>query len=464
MNRKQKKAFFKFLRYVPRAEALESRNLLAVMTGDSPFQNPLDPNDLNCDGTDSPADALIAINSINAGISGQLTGRFAPPSLDGQVKGALSNFMDVNGDGQLSPGDALQIINLINSGFHGRPHSDLPTTDQQPDTIGPDAQVLDLTHGFAKVRAAINTDGDVDVFQVAPTKTELNVALFTAGGGSMNVTVVDAGGTTISAAATQSGDHHPAKMNVTVESGKTYYLVVKADAGVTGQYGLAVLNFDEQEFPPTTDSPLGTDIHGDTPATATALTFDHGHARVASNIDAAGDVDMFQIAAVDGKLVVEADAEFPLSVSVSDSTGKVLATLTTSEHHLEISNVAAGTYFVSVAAAGGTDAGAYELNVVNVPLPADDGTGDDHHHGLPTPRDIFAKLDADKNGSVSLAEFKAGVPLGKTMLADHVFANWDTDHSGTLSLDEFVAGLDTLPTLIHHHGGDALAGLVVTSD
>ena len=53
---------------------------------------------------------------------------------------------------------------------------------------------------------------------------------------------------------------------------------------------------------------------------------------------------------------------------------------------------------------------------------------------------------------------------GKTMIADHVFANWDTDHSGTLSLDEFVAGLDSLPPLIHHHGGDALSGLILTSD
>src|SRR6266436_4036549 len=108
MNRKQK---INFLRFIPRHEALESRNLLAVVTGDSPFQNPLDANDLNCDGTDSPADALVAINAINGGMSGQLTGRFAPPSLDGHVKGAISDFMDVNGDGQLSPGDALQIIN-----------------------------------------------------------------------------------------------------------------------------------------------------------------------------------------------------------------------------------------------------------------------------------------------------------------------------------------------------------------
>jgi hypothetical protein len=462
MNRKQKKTFLKFLRYVPRPEPLEARNLLAVLV-DSPFQNPLDANDLNCDGTESPADALIAINALNAGMSGQLTGRFAPPSLNGHVMGAISDFMDADGDGNLSPGDALHIINAINTGHHGGPPSDLPATDQQPNAPGPDAQLLDLTHGFAKVRAAINTDGDVDVFQVAPTKTELNVALFSAGNGAMSVTVVDTDGNTLGTAATQTGDHRPAKANVDVQSGKTYYLVVKADPGVTGQYGLGVLNFDEQEFPPTTDSPLGTDIHGDTTATASALTLNHGHARVASNIDAAGDIDMFQLTAVDGKLVVEADAEFPLSVTVSDSTGKILGTLTTSDRHLEINSVTAGTYFVSVAAANGTDTGAYHLNVVNIALPTD-GDSDGDHHGLPTPQRFFERLDSDHDGAVSLAEFKAGVPLGRTMLAANVFANWDTDHSGNLSLDEFVAGLKTLPPLIHHHVDAALSALLTSND
>ena len=67
----------------------------------------------------------------------------------------------------------------------------------------------------------------------------------------MSVTVVDTDGNTLGSAATQTGDHHPAKANVDVESGKTYYLVVKADAGVTGQYGLTVLN---SFFPPTSIS------------------------------------------------------------------------------------------------------------------------------------------------------------------------------------------------------------------
>jgi hypothetical protein len=140
----------------------------------------------------------------------------------------------------------------------------------------------------------------------------------------------------------------------------------------------------------------------------------------------------------------------------------VLATLTTSGHRLEISNVTAGTYFVSFAAANGTHTGAYELIVVNLPATTDGGTGDGNHQGLPTPQDIFARLDSNQDGSVSPAEFKAGVPLGRTTLADQAFANGDTDHSGTLILDEFVAGLESVPPLIQH-SGDALPGLFVTS-
>src|SRR6267142_5862344 len=90
------------LRRVMRHEMLESRSLLAGMVGDSPWQNPLDPNDLNCDGTVGPADALVAINSLNSGVSGDLEHKMAPPGLLGRIVGAASEFMDASGDGQLS--------------------------------------------------------------------------------------------------------------------------------------------------------------------------------------------------------------------------------------------------------------------------------------------------------------------------------------------------------------------------
>jgi len=443
---------------------------LAGLTGDSPWQNPLDAMDVNCDGNLTAADALVTINALNSGDAGDLRHHVAPPGLLGRVVDAATGFVDASGDGQLTPGDALKVINALNSGIHVGSPNDLPAEDQQPGAPGADAQVIDLTNGFGKVRAAINTDGDVDVFQVTPTKAQLNVALFS-GGAAMSVTVVDDAGTELGTATADAGAHRPARVNVDVQSGTTYFLVVKGAAGVTGPYSLAVLNFTGDDFTPQTDSPLGTDIHGDTPATATTLTLDHGHASVLSNIDAAGDVDMFQVAAIDGKLAVTAGAEFPLSVQISDSTGKVLGSITSSDHSALAINVAAGNYFVTIAAANGTDTGAYHVNVVNasLPLPGHDGDGDHEgsgHHGLPTPEDLFMKIDTSGDSAIALDEFKAGVPLGHTRIADRVFANLDTNGDGSLSLDEFIAGLAKLHLRgpEHHGGDDGAAGPLVTHD
>src|SRR5688500_1535595 len=117
-----------FVRKALGHETLESRSLLAGLVGDSPWQNPLDANDLNCDGDVTPADALVAINALNAGVSGQLAGRTAPPALLGWVKEAVSDFWDANGDGDLSAIDPLTIINALNHGHRGGPGDDLPAT------------------------------------------------------------------------------------------------------------------------------------------------------------------------------------------------------------------------------------------------------------------------------------------------------------------------------------------------
>ena len=191
----------------------------------------------------------------------------------------------------------------------------------------------------------------------------------------------------------------------------------------------------------------------------------HGHARVVSNIDAAGDADVFAVTAdVDGKLVVEADGEIPLSVDVSDTNGS-LGTFTTTDHHVLVVNATAGsTYYITVTAANGAGTGAYEMNVVNAPArdPGDDdGTPG---HGRPIPADFFAKIDADSDGTITLIEFEDAVPGQHNLVADHIFASWDTDKSGTLSTDEFIAGLSTLPPVLPHHGEAGPGGPLVTGD
>ena len=50
----------------------------------------------------------------------------------------------------------------------------------------------------------------------------------------------------------------------------------------------------------------------------------------------------------------------------------------------------------------------------------------------------FEKLDADKNGSISLEEFKAKSKTPDT--ADAKFAKIDADKNGSVSLEEWSAG------------------------
>jgi len=453
MRRKERLAF---VRRALLLEGLERRSMLSGMSSGSPWQNPLDSADLNCDGAVSPSDALEVINAINGGMSINASSKMAPPQLQGDFVTADGSFLDADGDGALSPGDAMSVINAINANG-GRAASDVTVPDQ-PGTPGSDAEVIDLTHGFGRARGVISDPSDVDVFQAAPSKSEMNVALFARGGGAVSVTIVDVDGNTLGSAAIDAGSHHPAKVDLQVEAGKTYYLEVKGDGG---QYALGVLNFDPEDFTPRTDSPLGTDIHGETIANAGALLLNHGSARVVSNIDNAGDADVFAVTAdANGKLVVEADGEIPLSVDVSDTNGS-LGTFNTTEHHVIAVNATAGsTYYVTVTAANGTDTGAYHLNVVNAPArePGDDDGGADH--GGMTPEALFTKVDADSDGVITLVEFEDAVPGRHDQVADHIFASWDTDKNGTLSMDEFVHGLSTLPPVIPHHGADGPAGPV----
>ena len=69
------------------------------------------------------------------------------------------------------------IINAINAGLHLGWANDVSATDGQPDVVGSSAQNIDVSNGFAKVRSAINAAGDIDVFQVTPTKSQLNISL-----------------------------------------------------------------------------------------------------------------------------------------------------------------------------------------------------------------------------------------------------------------------------------------------
>ncbi len=68
------------------------------------WQSPVEPLDVNADGQVVPLDALIAINGINNGDAGTLSG----------TPGTDDYYYDVSGDGNLTPLDPLQVINHLN--------------------------------------------------------------------------------------------------------------------------------------------------------------------------------------------------------------------------------------------------------------------------------------------------------------------------------------------------------------
>ncbi len=79
---------------------------ITIVTTAVPWQNPVDPVDVNDDGSVEPSDALAVINYLNAEGGGSTLPTTAI---------AGSYLIDVVGDNDVEPQDALQVINYLNS-------------------------------------------------------------------------------------------------------------------------------------------------------------------------------------------------------------------------------------------------------------------------------------------------------------------------------------------------------------
>lgn len=102
----------------------------AAMRSQKPWQNSVEPLDVNNSQTVTALDALIIINRLNVTGAEELpppTGAQSPPP-----------FYDCNGDNEVAPVDALQIINALNadSAAAGEAEGDGPASGPVPKAEG----------------------------------------------------------------------------------------------------------------------------------------------------------------------------------------------------------------------------------------------------------------------------------------------------------------------------------------
>lgn len=83
-------------------------DLVVVDPDNRPWQNPLNPYDVDGDGTLTPTDALLIITQLNAGGTGTLA---VPTPLNFPTP-----YFDVSGDNTLGALDAIEVINRLNAG------------------------------------------------------------------------------------------------------------------------------------------------------------------------------------------------------------------------------------------------------------------------------------------------------------------------------------------------------------
>ncbi len=79
--------------------------VVVTVSGVLDYVNPINPRDVNKDGTVAPLDVLIIINTLNLLGTRPLRGISGPPEF----------YYDVSGDNTVAPIDVLQVINFLNS-------------------------------------------------------------------------------------------------------------------------------------------------------------------------------------------------------------------------------------------------------------------------------------------------------------------------------------------------------------
>ncbi|MCA9197973.1 MAG: hypothetical protein KDA87_10560, partial [Planctomycetales bacterium] len=237
---------------------------------------------------------------------------------------------------------------------------------------------LDFWPEAGQLSSFIDEFGDVDVFQFRTDQPSwLQMEVFTPDGGFEPLIQV------YSATGELLGEG-PMLVDAMLDEAGTYYVSIQAFESGTGQYvaryfvspHMVIDPIDpdpNDPFNPPVDAELGNDIHVDqigedaTPIEFIDL-FREQIAVIVSNVDQAGDVDVFQFVA-DGNMVfaesffMETDAGVWLTLS--DSTGTEIFS---GPHSLPGVEVAAGeTYYLAVAEFDTGQTGEYRVDLFVAP-------------------------------------------------------------------------------------------------
>ena len=227
------------------------------------------------------------------------------------------------------------------------------------------ATLLTLEGGHARVASNIDRDADGDAFRFVATEQTTNVDAF--GELPLIVRLHDSEGNVVGeqeASGPEDVDeggieHHYAFAHAETVPGDTYYVTVGSTKGRVGSYEL-LLNAFAPPPPPTPDSPLGEDAHGDSFEVATDLELEHGFAQVTSNIDSEGDIDVFGISINGGLLFAEVHGfeGQQLTVELLAADGRIIPDVDAEEGFVGIGReIEEGDYFVRVTG----DVGLYEM-------------------------------------------------------------------------------------------------------
>lgn len=147
-------------------------SVTGVAAGEGEYTNPVNPNDVNGDGSVSPIDTLILVNFLN--LYGSFSLATSTPAGEGEA--AAHYFYDVNGDHTISALDVLSVITRLNAVATGTGEGEA-ANDLVSGLAAPlSANALALTSSVSTASTATASTGVADAASPLASATDVSDA------------------------------------------------------------------------------------------------------------------------------------------------------------------------------------------------------------------------------------------------------------------------------------------------